>query len=333
MELIVRVAEGDIAQKSYDLFHIVMQAPAPLAYSEEKKWDVSRLTMHGAYKRNGFLPPVEEPQNILAFLGHNFDLVAKGESQDEPIQDALCALAYASGPAMFKDLKDFDPTKPSFVRGICYAYQDKRPSELRKAALFFLPLIGDEMFDTPEPIIEPEGMKGFCKDWASTVDSLELTPDVQKAALTVLFGMINSPHWRPHIVPEKWELLEYFTLIPDDSQPLRKCINNSDLIDVIKNMDNQAPSFLWLKILWLKYKELTPKVRTQLEDITRDFGQGGRRSDLDKYLATMDSECREAEEALTQYDTWSTDPKAVTLRTKIESFQEAGSTLGALRRG
>ena len=66
MELIVRVAEGDIAQKSYDLFHIVMQAPAPLAYSEEKKWDVSRLTMHGAYKRNESLPPVGDPQDMTS---------------------------------------------------------------------------------------------------------------------------------------------------------------------------------------------------------------------------------------------------------------------------
>ena len=334
MELITPLSENVIAQKSYDLFRAVMQVPVSPAYSEEKKWKASRLTMHGAYKRNESLPPVGDPRDILTFLGYHFDLAVKGgESQDEPIQDALCALAYASDPTTIEALKDFDPTKPSFVRGICYAYQDKRRPELRKAALFFLPLISDKMFNTPEPIIEPNEMKSFCADWASTVDSLELIPNVQEAALTVLFGMINSPHWRPHIVPEKWKLLEYFTLIPDDSQPLRRCINNPDLIEVTRNVGDQAASFLWLKILWLKYKELTPKVRTQMVDITRDFGQGRRRTDLDKYLATMDSESREAEEALTQYDTWSTDPKALALKAKIESFQEARSTLVALRRG
>ena len=98
-------------------------------------------------------------------------------------------------------------------------------------------------------------------------------------------------------------------------------------------MDNQAASFLWLEILWLKYGELTPEVRTQLKDVTRDIGQGRRRMDLDKYLTTVDSESREAEEALTQYDTWTTDPKTVALKVKIESLQEARSTLVALKRG
>ena len=331
MELIAPLSKDEIAQKSYSLFRVVMQAPVSLVYSDEKKWDTSRLTMHGAYKRNESLPPVGDPRDILTFLGHHFNL--GGENRDEPIQDALCALAYASDPTTIEALKDFDPTNPSFVRGICYAYQDKRRSELRKAALFFLPLISDKMFNTPEPIIEPDEMKGFCADWASTVDSLELTHDVQKAALTVLLGMINSPHWRPHIVPEKWKLLEYFTSVPEDSQPLKRCIDNPDLIYVIKGMGNQAASFFWLEILWLKYQELIPEVRVQLENVTRDLGQGRRRADLDKYLETMDSESREAEEALKQYDRWSTDPKAVALRTKIESFQEARSTLVALKRG
>ena len=145
--------------------------------------------------------------------------------------------------------------------------------------------------------------------------------------------MINSPHWRPHIVTEKWTLLEYFASIPDDSHPLRRCIDNPNLIDVIKSMGSQAASSLWLELLWLKYQELIPEVRVQLENVTRDLGQGRRRADLDKYLETMDSEYREAEEALKQYDRWSTDPKAVALRTKIESSQEARSTLVALKRG
>ena len=334
MELITPLSENVIAQKSYDLFRAVMQVPVSPAYSEEKKWKASRLTMHGAYKRNESLPPVGDPRDILTFLGYHFDLAVKGgESQDEPIQDALCALAYASDPTTIEALKDFDPTKPSFVRGICYVYQDKRRPELRKAALFFLPLISDKMFNTPKPIIGPDEMKGFCADWASTVDSLELTPNVQEAALTVLFGMINSPHWRPHIVPEKWKLLEYFTSVPDDSQPLKRCIDNPDLIEAAKNVSYPGASTLWLKILWLKYKELTSQVRGPLEAATKAIAGNKTRADLDKYLATVDSELRPAEEALTQYDTWSTDPKAVALKAKIESLQEARSKLVAIKRG
>ena len=334
MELIAPLSENAIAQRSYDLFHVVMQAPISQAYSEEKKCDASRLTMHGAYKSDKFLPWVEDPQDILTFLDHHFDLATRGDqNQDEPIQNALRALAYASDPVTIEVLKHFDPTKPSFVRGICYVYRDKKPLELRKAALFFLPLIGDKWFNTPHPIMEPDQMRSLCADWASAVDDIEHTYDVQKATLAVLFGMINSPHWRPHILTEKWKLLECFTSVPDDSQPLRRCIDNSDLLDVIKDMDNQAALFLWLAVLWLKYKELIPQVRVQLENITKELGQGGRRTDLDTYQETIDSELRKAEGGLMQYTTWSTDPNAVALRNKIDNLQTARSALVALKRG
>ena len=172
--------------------------------SPKKKWNVFRSTLHGAYKWGKFLPWVEDPKDILTFLDHHFDLATRGgKNQGKPIQNALRALAYASGPAAIEDLKRFDPTKPSFVRGICYVYQDNKPFELRKAALFFLPLIGDKWFNTPHPIMEPEQMRRLCADWASAVDGIEFTDDVRKATLAVPFGMINSPHWRPHIVPER----------------------------------------------------------------------------------------------------------------------------------
>ena len=312
-----------------------MQAPVSLAYTQEKKWEASRLAMHGAYKWDTFLPWVEDPQNILTFLDHNFDLATRGgQDQHEPIQNALRALAYASGPVTIEALGRFNPTEPSFVRGICYVFQDDKPFQLRKAALFFLPLIGDRWFNTPDPIMGPDQMRGLCVDWASAVDSVKHTYDVQKAAtLAVLFGMISSPHWRPHIVTEKWKLLEYFTSVPDDSVPLRRCIDNPELMDVVRNVADPAAMVLWVAILWLKYKELIPQVREQLETVTKEFAQGRRRTDLDMYLSVMDSELRKAEDALTQYNTWSTDKAAIALRTKIDNLQQARVSLVAIKRG
>ena len=262
MELIAPLCEDVITQKSYQLFHVAMGTPVSLAYSPEKKWEASRLTMRGTYKWDKFLPWVEDPQDILVFLDHHFDLATGGgQNQDEPIQNALRALAYASSPATIEALERFDPTEPSFVRGICYVFQDDKPFQLRKAALFFLPLIGDRWFNTPRPIMEPDQMRSLCVDWASAVDGIEHTNDVQKAALAVLFGMINSSHWRPHIVREKWKLLEYSTSVPDDSLPLRRCIDNPELTHAIAEVEDPAAMFLWSAILWLKYKELTPQVQ------------------------------------------------------------------------
>ena len=230
--------------------------------------------MYGAYKWDKFLPWVEELRDILAFLNHHFDLATRGgQNQDEPIQNALRALAYASSSTAIEALKPLDPTGPSFVRGICYAFQDDKPFQLRKAALF-LPLIADRWFNTPHPIMEPDQMRSLCVDWASAVDGIEHTHDVQKAALAVLFGMINSSHWCPHIVVEKWKLLEYFISVPDDSQPLRRCIDNPELIEAIKGAANPAAMDLWLAILWLKYNELLSGAREQLETVTKEDDSG-----------------------------------------------------------
>ena len=332
MELIIPLFTKDIAEKSYQLFHVVMQAPVSLAYSQEKKWHASRLALHGAYKWDVYMPFVEDPQDVLIFLDHHFDLATGGdENQDEPIQNALRALAYAPSPVTIEALKRFDPTEPSFVRGICYVYQGNQSFQLRKAALFFLPLIGDRWFNTPHPIMKPDQMKNLCAGWASAVDGIEHTFDVQKAILGVLLGMVNSSHWRPYFAPEKWRLLEYFDSIPDDSQPLRRCIDNPELMDAIKTVENPAAIVLWSAVLWLKYKELNPQVQKQLEVATREVAQGGRREDLDMYLSVMDFELKKAGEELAEYNFWSTDPAAIALRTKVYNIQQARVALVTLK--
>jgi hypothetical protein len=255
MELISPLSKNNVAQKSYSLFQVIMQAPFALTHSQEK-WKASRLSLHGAYKRDNFLPPVGDPQHILTFLGHHFDSITEsGQNQqnpiqDEPIQDALRALAYASGPTTTNALNRFNPTEASFVRGISYVYQDDKPFELRKAALFFLPLIGDKWFNTPEPIMEPDEMEESCAWIGHPPSTLSSTrTDVRKAILAVLFRYDQLiPHWRPHIVPEKWEaMLEYFTSVPDDSQPLNRCIDNhgADGYD-LASLENPAAMVHWL---------------------------------------------------------------------------------------
>ncbi|KAF9790540.1 hypothetical protein BJ322DRAFT_1037101, partial [Thelephora terrestris] len=333
MELIAPTSENDIATKSYHLFHVVMQAPVSTAYTQEKKWQASRLALHCAYKWDRFLPRVEDPDDILTFLDHHFDLATRGGgNQDEPIQNALRALAYASSPAAIEALKDFDPTEPSFVRGICYVYQNKKPLQLRKSALLFLPLIGDKWFNTTDPIMEPDQMRDLCVDWASAVDGTKHTHDVQRATVAVLFDMINSSHWRPHIVTETWKLLEYFTSVPDDSQPLKRCLDNPELTDAISEVNDPAVMVLWLAILWFKHNELIPEVREQLEAVTKEVARS-RRTDLDTYLSLMDSELAKAESALAKHTAWSVDPAAVALRTKIDNLRRAKVALLAVERG
>jgi len=335
MEFISPLSKKEIAQSSYQLFHAIMQAPVSHAYSQEKKWEASRLALHGAYRCAEFLPPVGDPQHILAFLEHHFDLATgdHGENRDEPIENALRALAYASDSATIKGLEGFDPKRPSFVRGVCYAYQHDRPLPLRKAAFSFLPLICDRWFDTPHPIMEPDQANNLYGNWNSIVQSVEHTQNTNKAILSVLLEMINSIHWRPHVAPEDWGLLRYLSSVPDDFQPLRKCIDNPELIQVIRNTEDQTPMLHWLPILWLKHQELVPKVREGLETLTGEISQGRKRTVLNTCQSTIESELGKAERALKQYHPRHTDSGAVALRKKIENLEQAKVSLLAFKNG
>ena len=332
MELLAPFPSEEIAQKSYGLFRVVMDTPITFTFTTKDKWAAARLMLDGAYNWDKFLPWVEDPSHILTFLNHHFDLATKSdENWETPIQNSLRALAYASNQTTKDALSKFDPTQPWLVRGVCYAFQNARPFQLRKAALFFLPLLGHKWFDTPEPIMSDDQMRNFCIDWASGVDAIEHTFDVQKAVLATLFGMINSPHWRPHIVPGKWRLLEYFTSVPDDSQPLRRCLDNPDLMDAIREVDQPSAIVLWLALLWVKYTELVPVVREQLEAASKEVAQGSRKSDLDMYLAVMDSELKKAGEKLKEHNSWSTDHAAIELRKKIDCLRQSKEILSAIK--
>ena len=122
-------------------------------------------------------------------------------------------------------------------------------------------------------------------------------------------------------------------MVPDDPQPLRRCIENPELMEAIKNVSNPAGMVLWLAILWLEYKELIPRVQEQFEMVTKEVAQGRRRSDLNMYLSVMNQELREAEDALNQYKTWSTNPTAIALRMKIDDLQRARVSLIAPKGG
>ena len=320
--------EEEVTTKSYELFCVIMR---DTALTQEQKWEASRLTLHGAYRSDRHLPGVDDPQDILTFLNHHFELIERGEDHDEPIQNALRALAYGLTPETIETLKKFHLIQPSFVRRICHMLQKHKPLQLLKAALSFLALIDDEWFNTPDPIITPDEIKSLCVDWASAVDEVgHSTPAVQRADLTVLLEMMNSRRWRPHIVPEKWKLLEYFTsAVPDDSPALRRCLDNAELVQDISNMGNQDAMSLWSAILWLNYSELKPEVQRRLEGVTK----GVQRWDFERYLSVIEAEANKAEDELTEFNTRAITPEAAVLRTKIDNLKEAKDSLMALRRG
>lgn len=286
------------------------------------------------------MPQIKDPHDIITFLNQQFqfNLTTSGSKwgceviqkyKYKAIQNALHILANTFECAAIEALEDFNPVEPLFVCGICDALQDTKPLQLCRAAFFSLPLISDKWFNSSHPIMDLLQMKNFYTGWTSVVDAVEHTHDVQVAALTVFLGMINSDCWHPHIVVEQWKLLEYLTLVPDDLQPLRRCINNPELMDVIRSVENPATAVFWLTTLWLKYGELVPQVQKQLETVTEELAQGERKADLNKCLETMDSELGRVEGVLVQLEKTNDkmtehDTKLATaLRTEIKRLKKA----------
>ena len=334
LRLVSYLPDDEVALKSYDLFHVVMDASVPETHSE-KKWEAARLAIYGAYRGGALISQVkdqEDTSRILRFLDYHFELAAgKGQDQDEPIRIALHALICTCNPTFITAPGPFDPTENSFVRGIRYAFQDDRPRNLRRTALLFLPLIRDEWFKTSSLTMDPEQMKRFCADWASTVECVEKTPAVKTAALTIFFEMINSPQWRPCVVPDTWALLEHPMSFPYGFHPPRSCINNPDLMDAVRGVDDPRAVMHWVGFLWLKYGELDPGVLAQLKAVTTEIARNERerehfdvsRSCVGMWRGNTASESRKARDELRQYPMRSSDTVATALEEKVKGLQLA----------
>ena len=251
--------------------------------------------MHAAYKWDGELPRVEEPKPILPFLSINLEsLVLGGDRRnEESVQDAFRALTSASSPKTSKALEDFKWGKPAYALAICALFQESKPLQLRKATLFFLPLIADKLFNASYTLVEPDEMKRTCVGWASTVNEVlgsEATRGVAwratwDAALTVLLNMINSFDWRYYVPQDQWKLLGDLDLSPNYSPPLRRCLENKELVDSLSRMENPEPITLWSNILLLNYNQLNRGVRDQLAASMRDV----QRERIDDYLSMVES--------------------------------------------
>jgi len=320
----------------HKLFLLVMQCPVTEAQSQTK-WKASHLAMQGAYKGGGF----KDAQNILIFLNHHLELaVGHGQSWDEPIQNALCALADTPDDVILEALKQFDPTTPSFVHSISYLFEGNRPLALREAALLFFSRICDRWFSTYSPIMDSTRMSNFVRGWAFTIEHLRPTHTTQKAALIIFLGMINSPHWYPYITPEKWILLEHYMLVPGNLWSVHRCINNPGLMDEARKVENPRAMVLWVETLWFNYAELVPRMKEKLRMVTEEIAQNERdihlnasQSHIGRYLSHVNSELRKAEEALDKHTGGPDDLEAVPLEKKIRMLREAVRHLDTIRQG
>lgn len=336
MKLIAPVEDNTVCQNSYSLFRTIIVS----SFDKEDLWKAARFAVHGAYKWDRFLPWVQDPNDLIKFLSHHFELQAKGEDEIavEPIQDTLRALAYASGEATVEALRKFDPTEKWFINGVRKAFESDRGFQTRKASLFLMPVIQDRWFDDSlkEDVMPDEQKAEFCKNWSSAVDGIEHTHDVKKATASTLFSLLNSNKWRPHINEDKLKLMEWFTVLPDESKPFSACKKNPEILSWLRSKAetptegegknsskaNQGLMKLWLAILWLDYVELPEAVRDQVLEVTKVVISKVRH-DVNFVTVVMEAEKERYQTELKEYPLWSIDDKATTLRTRVDNLNSS----------
>lgn len=333
MRLIAPVEDNTVCQSSYSLFRAILVS----SFDKEDIWKACRFAVHGAYKWDRFLPWVQDPNDLIKFLTHHFAIQANGEDETarEPVQDTLRALAYASGEVTIEALKKFDPTEKAFVGGIRKAFENDRPFQTRKAALFLMPIIQDRWFDDSlkEDVMPDDQKSEFCKNWSSAVDGIEHTFDVKKATGSTLFSMLNSGKWRTHITEDKWKLMEWFTVLPEDSKPFHACKKNAEILPWLQSKAenptegegknsakaNQSLMKLWLAILWLDFVNLPEDVKDQVLEMTKVVISKARH-DVNFVTVVMEAEKERYQTELKDYPLWSIDEKATALRTKADNL-------------
>ena len=173
-------------------------------------------------------------------------------------------------------------------------------------------------------------MKVLCGLWASALCIDRYADRNLQAALAVLLDMINSSHSRPHVVSMSRWLWRCLHLVPDDSQPLARCLRNPGVVDEISTVGDPDSAFLWFEFLLSKYDKLDPTVKERLEA----FMRGHQRERVGEYLLTMQKRLNSAKGESLKYGRWSADdPKAVALDGKIKSHEAAIEFLDSVRKG
>jgi len=323
--------DGRICRKNYELFCTVMAS----VHLDDWLWYPARLSLSGAFKSDFGIAPVEDPKRLLDFLHYHFWAHDRGTAQDGSIEDALCVLAFGSIGDAPKEVARSDFTGQVPFRGLCHALREGGPYLVKRACVFLLYFLDDQLFNAGKTFPEVEA-QALVTGWAHSaklaVDT-KVHEELRQMTLATLMSLLDSPFWRKFIPPERWDFLRHIGTLDDPKLPYSfyRCLRNTEVIPFLKRVVNQEAFLTWLVILWTKYPDLPPEVKTQLEAETIEVATGERRSNIPVYISIMDEEMGRIGKKAKGYYAWSFDQEAVELRARQSSLREAYRKLCLIR--
>ena len=326
------VKDGRICERNYELFCRIMAS----VHLDDWLWHPARISLSGAFKSD-FTAPVSDPSGLLSFIHYHFELRDRGMVQDGPIEDALCVLAFGSIGDVPKEVAKSNFTNQAAFRGLRHALRENGPYLVKRACVFLLSFLDDQLFTAGRGFSEDEA-KDLVNGWAHSakiaVDT-KVHEELAQMALTTLMSLLNSPFWRKFIPPERWDFLKFVGTLDDPKLPrsFYSCLRNKEIVPHLGQVVNKEALLTWLVILWTKYPDISPVVKTQLEDETIEIARGPRANNILEYISIMEGEMGRIGKKVKAYYNWSFEQEVVELRSRQSSLREAYQRLCWIRDG
>lgn len=259
-------------------------------------WKSARLLMKGAYSSTEWVPPTEEPQEILDFLHFHISLPQRTAAEDESIYYAFRSIVINPSPEKRRAVATYNFDGPLLIGTLTQLLSNRDNMLLQRMSLLVLPELDTTLFTSEAAFGDHDKTSDFVEAWSEAIGGFlhgPMTPHIEVAAVKVLLAIANLPCLRKILPPERWNLIYKFpTVLYSDSPSMQRCIQNSDILPHIKKFAGHTDALGWLGMLWMKYHSLPKEVRGQLEDETRTIGSSKRYYDLDSYVSLFDAEVK-----------------------------------------
>lgn len=284
----------------------------------ETKWKAARLALYGAYKWDLYMPWLRDAKDVIAFFEHTLESPCPEEEQDRALQSIFRALAYASKR---ETLDQYDMKKRLIVDGTVAAFDHRKSFQLWKPILFFLDIVEAQWFDSGVEIMDEEMRRELIRKLVDNIDHIELTIDVLCALLSVLFGMANSPMWRPHLPINLWSAMGGFQALPETTPSFVRCRNNPDVIDGLRAYEDKSMVKFWMGILWRDWVDLRPEVQARLVEVTREVVGPGA-DDQALISAAITGTHQQLSQHMEKFQPWSIEEEALACRARLEKLEQ-----------
>jgi hypothetical protein len=284
----------------------------------ETRWKAARLALYGAYKWDLYMPLLRDAKDVIAFFEHTLESPCAEEEQNMALQSAYRALSCTSNREM---LDPYDMKKRVIVDGTVAAFDHQKPLQLWKAILFFLDMVEGQWFNSGVEIMNEERRRELIQNLADGIERIEPTVEDTCAILSILFGMANSPMWRPHIPIKLWLTMGGFPVLPETTPSFVRCRNNPDVIDGLRAYEDKSVAKFWMGILWRDWVDLRTEVQARLVEVTREVVGPGA-DDQALISAAIVWTHQQLSQHMEKFQPWSIGEEALACRARLEKLEQ-----------